>query len=30
MLSETSQTDKDKYCVVMLICGILKIKQTSE
>ena len=30
MLSETSQTDKDKYCVVLLICGILKIKQPSE
>ena len=22
MLSETSQTEKDKYCVVLLICGI--------
>lgn len=30
MLSETRQTDKDKYCVVLLICGMLKIQQTSE
>ena len=24
MLSEISQTEKDKYCVISLICGILK------
>ena len=24
MLSEISQTEKDKYCMVSLICGILK------
>ena len=26
MLSEISQTEKDKYCMVSLICGILKNK----
>ena len=26
MLSEISQTEKDKYCMMSLICGILKIK----
>ena len=30
MLSEISQTEKDKYCMVSLIFGILKIQQTSE
>ena len=30
MLSEISQTEKDKYCMISLICGILKIQQTSE
>ena len=30
MLSETSQTEKDKYCVILLICGIKNIQQTSE
>ena len=24
MLSEISQTEKDKYCMVSLICGIFK------
>ena len=30
MLSEISQTGKDRYCMVSLICGILKIQQISE
>ena len=30
MLSEISQIDIDKYCMLSLICGILKIKQTNE
>ena len=30
ILSEISQTEKDKYCMISLICGILKIKQTNE
>ena len=30
MLSEISQTEKDKYRLVSLICGILKIQQTIE
>ena len=30
MLSEISQTEKDKYCMILLICGIQKIQQTSE
>ena len=30
MLSEICQTEKDKYCRLSLICGIKKIKQTSE
>ena len=29
MLSEVSQTEKDKYCISSLICEISKIKQTS-
>ena len=29
-LSEISQTEKDKYCMISLICIILKIQQTSE
>ena len=29
-LNEISQTEKDKYCMTSLICGILKIQQTSE
>ena len=29
MLSEISQTEKEKYCMISLICGILK-KGTSE
>ena len=30
ILSEVSQTEKDKYCMISLIRGILKIQQTSE
>ena len=30
MLSEISPTEKDKYCMISLICGILKIQQMSE
>ena len=30
MLSEISQTEKDKYLMLLHICGIKKIKQTSE
>ena len=30
MLSGISQTEKDKYCMLSLICGILKIQQTGE
>ena len=30
MLSEISQTEKDKYCLISFICGIWKIKQISE
>ena len=30
MLSEMSQTEKDKYCMIALVCGISKIQQTSE
>ena len=30
MLSEISQTGKDKYCVFSLICGIYKIRQMKE
>ena len=30
MLSEISQTEKEKYCVISLVCGIYKIQQTSE
>ena len=26
MLSEVSHTKKDKYCMILLICGILKNK----
>ena len=30
-LSEINQKDKDKYCMISLICGFLKkIQQTSE
>ena len=29
-LSEISQTEKNKYCMRSLICGILKIQQTSK
>ena len=30
MLSEISQTEEDKYCMISLICGIKKIQQISE
>ena len=30
MLSEISQTDKDKYYMISFSCGIKKIKQSSE
>ena len=30
MLSEISQTEKDKYYIISLIYGTRKIKQTSE
>ena len=30
MLSKRSQTNKDKGCLISLICGIQKIKQTNE
>ena len=30
MLSEISQTEKDKYCTQSLICGIQTIQQTTE
>ena len=30
MPREISQTKKDKYCMISLICGIQKMKQTSE
>ena len=30
MLSEMSQTEKDKYCMIALVCEISKIQQTSE
>ena len=29
-LSEMSQTEKDKYCIIQLTCGTQKIKQTGE
>ena len=30
MLSEISQTEKEKYCMISLIRGIYKIQQSSE
>ena len=30
MLSEISQTEKDKYCMISLICGICKTKQINK
>ena len=30
MLSEISQTEKEKYCMIALICRVQKIQQTSE
>ena len=30
MLSETSQTEKDKYCMVSLMCGFQKTKQVNK
>ena len=29
MISEVSQTEKDKYCMISLACGILNQKQTN-
>ena len=29
-VSEVSQKEKDKYCMISHICGIKKIKQTDE
>ena len=29
MLRKISQTERDKYCMILLMCGILKKKQTS-
>ena len=30
MLSEISQKEKDKYCVISLICRIKQVKQDTE
>ena len=30
ILSEVTQTEKDKYCMILLICEVLKIQQTSK
>ena len=30
LLSELSQAEKDKYCMISLIYGILKMKQINE
>ena len=30
MLSEISQSEKDKYCIISLICGIFKKKKLIE
>ena len=30
ILNEISQTQKNKNCMILLICGIQKIQQTSE
>ena len=30
MLSEISQTERDKYCMISPICGIQKTQQTNE
>ena len=30
MLSDITQTEKDKYCILSLICGIQKIKQMND
>ena len=30
MLSEISQTEKDKYCMFLLMCEIYKIKQMNK
>ena len=29
MLSEISQAEKDKYCMLSLTCGLYKVKQTN-
>ena len=30
MIGEISQIEKDKYCIISLICGTEKIQHTSE
>ena len=30
MISEISQKEKDKYCMISLICRIIKVKQDTE
>ena len=30
MLSEISQTEKDRYCMISLVCGIEKTRQTKQ
>ena len=30
MLSETIQTEKDKYCIISFICGILKTNKQKD
>ena len=30
MLGEICQTEKDKYCMISLICGIQKLTQTRD
>ena len=30
VLSEISQTEKDKYCIISVICGILKNKKQNK
>ena len=30
MLNEINQTEKDKYCMISLICGICKTKQINK
>ena len=30
MLSKISQTEKDKYCIISLLCGIQKLQKTNK